>query len=127
MGASIGIADASKLAEHLDFGRRPEVGLRLRFNTRINELEGPHAGTGELSMGASIGIADASKLAEHLNFERHPEVGFVGLREARERYPWAERHAREVIERGVRIDKALGNELLRRMIASVIKDIRCYG
>ena len=112
------------LRDHLERLER-EVGLRLRFNTRINELEGPHAGTGELSMGAAIGIADASKLAEHLDFERHPEVGFVRLEEARKRYPWAERHAREVLEQGVRIDKTLGTKLLERVIASVIEDIRC--
>ena len=112
------------LREHLGKLER-EVGLKLRFNSKLTELEGPHAGTGELSMGSSIGIADASKLAEHLDFERHPEVGFVGLEEARKRYPWAERHAREVLEQGVRIDKTLGNELLKRVIASVIKNIRC--
>ena len=114
------------LREHL--GKlEHEVGLRLRFNTKINDLEGPHAGTGELSMGAAIGITNATKLVEHLEFERYPEVGFVGLEEARERYPWAERHAREVLERGVRIEKELGNELLERVITSVIKDIRCCG
>ena len=111
------------LRDHLKKLER-DVGLRLRLNTRMNELEGPHAGTGELSMGASIGIAEASKLAEHLDFGRHPEVGFVGLREARQRYPWAERHARELLERGVRIDEALGARLLELSIASVVEDIQ---
>jgi 2-amino-5-formylamino-6-ribosylaminopyrimidin-4(3H)-one 5'-monophosphate deformylase len=101
-----------------------EIGIRVIFNNSVVELEGPHAATGELSMGAVIGITDESRLAEHIDFRQHPEVGFVGLKAARKRYPWAEQHAREVSQRGVRIDKSLGAELLERAITSVINDIR---
>jgi 2-amino-5-formylamino-6-ribosylaminopyrimidin-4(3H)-one 5'-monophosphate deformylase len=95
----------------------------LTFNNRVVQLEGPHAGTGEVSIGAAIGIADPSKLAEHVDFERHPEVGFVGLQAARKRYPWAERHAKQVREQGVRVDGSLGKKLIERAISSVVDDV----
>jgi 2-amino-5-formylamino-6-ribosylaminopyrimidin-4(3H)-one 5'-monophosphate deformylase len=108
-------------------GRLPslesELGLCLVFNNTIIDLEGPHAGTEELSMGAAIGIADESKVAEHGDFSRYPEVGFVGLRDARERYEWAERHAREVEARGVHVDTRLGRELLEKAVEGAVKDI----
>ena len=109
------------LREHLGKIER-EMDLKLIFNSKITEIEGPHAGTGELSMGTAIGITDASKLPEHANFKLHPEVGFFGFREVRGRYPWAERHAKEVSERGVRVDEALGSRLLGQAIESVMED-----
>lgn len=110
------------LRKELD-GVRGELGMEVRFNGTITEIEGPHAGTGELSIGAAMGITDESKLEEHSDFERYPEVGFVGLEEARERYPWAEEHAREVLKRGVRVDKRFGVRLLGRAISDVVNDI----
>ncbi len=101
-----------------------ELGMPIVFNNTLIELEGPHAATGELSMGAAIGIADASKIAEHADFERYPEVGFVGLKEARRRYAWAEQQAREVVKVGLRIDKFLGEKLLECTIIDVMNDIR---
>ncbi|MCS7131408.1 MAG: 2-amino-5-formylamino-6-ribosylaminopyrimidin-4(3H)-one 5'-monophosphate deformylase [Hadesarchaea archaeon] len=101
-----------------------ELGMRLLFNNTIVELEGPHAATGELSMGAAIGIVDTSRLAEHVDFHHHPEVGFVGLWAARRRYSWAEQHAKEVLERGVRVDLFLGEKLLECAIVDVVNNIR---
>jgi 2-amino-5-formylamino-6-ribosylaminopyrimidin-4(3H)-one 5'-monophosphate deformylase len=95
----------------------------LTFNNRVVQLEGPHAGTGEVSIGAAIGIADPSKLAEHIDFERHPEVGFVGLKAARKRYSWAEKHAKQVSEQGVRVDYLLGGKLLQLAILDVMEDV----
>jgi 2-amino-5-formylamino-6-ribosylaminopyrimidin-4(3H)-one 5'-monophosphate deformylase len=100
------------------------LGMRLIFNNTIINLEGPHAATEELSIGAAIGIANESKLAEHVDFSRYPEVGFVGLREARRRYEWAERQAREVEAGGVRADRELGRRLLERAILSVMGDVK---
>lgn len=111
------------LREHIQ-GLEDETGIRLVFNSTTVELEGPHATSGELSMAAVIGLADRSKLDEHVDFDRHPEVGFVGLKEARERYPWAEEHAREVEREGVRIDESLGEKLLACAIADAVNDIR---
>lgn len=111
------------LEKHLqELGKK--IGLRLVFNSKIVELEGPHAATGELSIGAAIGIADLSRLAEHADFKRHPEVGFVGLKEARKRYAWAEQHAKQVSEHGVHIDESLGKKLIERAISDVVDDVR---
>lgn len=101
-----------------------ELGVRLVFNNTIIDLEGPHAATEELSMGAAIGIADESRVAEHTDFSRYPEVGFVGLLEARKRYEWAERQAREVEVGGVRADSELGRRLLERAVMSVVNDVK---
>lgn len=101
-----------------------ELGMRLHFNNTLIDLEGPHAGTGELSMGAAIGIADESKLAEHSDFSKHPEVAFIGLKGVREKYPWAEEQAREVEKLGLRIDRYLGEKLLECAIMDVVNDVR---
>lgn len=111
------------LREHID-GLERETGIRLVFNNSTVELEGPHAASGELSMAAVIGIADRSRLGEHVDFDRYPEVGFVGLKEARRHYPWAEEHAREVEVEGVRIDEFLGEKLLACAVADVTNDVR---
>jgi len=110
------------LREHLQ-ELEEKVGLRLIFNNKVVELEGPHAATGEVSIGAAMGIADSSRLAEHTDFKRHPEVGFVGLKSARKRYTWAEQHAKQVSEQGVRVDYLLGGKLLQLAILDVIEDV----
>jgi 2-amino-5-formylamino-6-ribosylaminopyrimidin-4(3H)-one 5'-monophosphate deformylase len=100
-----------------------EVEIKLVFNDVLLKLEGPHAGTPEVSMGAAVGIADLSKLKEHSDFERYPEVGFVGMKEARRKYPWAEKQAREVIEHGVQANAELGRRLLKKAITDVRRDV----
>lgn len=100
-----------------------DLGIRLIFNNTLVDIEGPHAATGELSAGAAIGIVDLSKIHEHSDFERFPEVGFVGMKEVRERYDWAERSAREVERDGIRVDKSLGEKILWRAITDVIDDV----
>jgi 2-amino-5-formylamino-6-ribosylaminopyrimidin-4(3H)-one 5'-monophosphate deformylase len=111
------------LREHL-MELEEKVGIRLIFNNKVVELEGPHAGTGEVSIGAVMGIADTSRLADHTDFERHPEVGFVGLKSARKQYDWAEQHARHVTEKGVHIDYLLGGKLLQLAVLDVADAVR---
>ncbi len=99
------------------------LGMRLSFCTLLVDLEGPHAGRGEVSAAAAVGLADPSRLGEHVDPEKHPEVGFVGLREARRRYEWAERHAREVLKEGVRVDLRLGRRLVERAVEEAVREI----
>ncbi|KXA94909.1 hypothetical protein AKJ65_03060 [candidate division MSBL1 archaeon SCGC-AAA259E19] len=101
-----------------------ETEMELRMDSTICNLEGPHAGTGELSVGAVLGITDESRIEEHGEVERYPEVGFAGLEETREKYEWAEEHAQEIIEEGVEIDRSLGRDLLRKSIASAAEKVR---
>ncbi|KXA89259.1 hypothetical protein AKJ57_05580 [candidate division MSBL1 archaeon SCGC-AAA259A05] len=101
-----------------------ETKVELGMDSTICNLEGPHAGTGELSIGAVLGITDESRIEEHGEVDRYPEVGFVGFEEAREKYEWAEEHAREIIEEGVEIDRSLGRDLLRKSIASAAEKVR---
>lgn len=112
-----------ELEKHLD-EIREEVGIGLRMDSKICQIEGPHAGTGEVSIGAVIGITDESKIKEHNNLDNHPEIGFWKFEEAREKYSWAEEHAKKVIEEGVEIDRTLGRKLLRKAIDSAVRNVR---
>ncbi|HMK53665.1 MAG TPA: 2-amino-5-formylamino-6-ribosylaminopyrimidin-4(3H)-one 5'-monophosphate deformylase [Methanobacteriaceae archaeon] len=100
-----------------------ELDLKIIFNSKIVEIEGPHAGTGELSMGAFLGITDESRLEEHCQFDKCPEVGMVGLSEARKASQGINKGALEVESEGVMVDRDLGHELLETAIESILKDI----
>jgi len=100
-----------------------ELEIKILFNNKIVEIEGPHAGTGELSIGSVLNIVDESKLEEHCNFKNHPEVGMVGFKEARSIDKGINKGAVSVENEGVCIDIELGNELLETAISDVIKDI----
>ena len=101
-----------------------ELKLKIRFNNKIVEMEGPHAGTGEMSIGAKLGITDISRLEEHCKFEKYPEVGMIGLKEARNANKGIDDNARKLQEEGIRIDKRLGEYLLKTAIAEVVNDIK---
>lgn len=100
-----------------------ELNLEIVFNNKIVEIEGPHAGTGELSMGSILGIVDESKLDEHCNFENYPEVGMVGFKEARNIDKGIDMGAKTIETEGVCIDIDLGKKLLETAIEDIIKDI----
>ncbi len=53
------------------------------MDSTICNIEGPHAGTGEISVGAVIGIADESKMEEHQDVEKSPAVGFADSKSPR--------------------------------------------
>jgi len=103
---------------------RNKTGLKIVFNNKIVEIEGPHAGTGEISIGALLGFLDVTKLEEHVMFDKFPEVGMVGLKEAREADEEIDRGAREVEELGVFVDMNLGESLLETAIVDVINDVK---
>lgn len=101
-----------------------ELGIKIIFNNEIVEIEGPHAGTGELSIGSILGILDESKLLEHCNFQKYPEVGMVGFGEARTIDEGINQGAECVEKKGVCIDENYGNELLETAIKDIINVIR---
>ncbi|MGO9386743.1 MAG: 2-amino-5-formylamino-6-ribosylaminopyrimidin-4(3H)-one 5'-monophosphate deformylase [Methanobacterium sp.] len=100
-----------------------ELNLEIVFNNKIVEIEGAHAGTGELSIGAMLGIVDADRLNEHCNFEEYPEVGMVGLKEAREASEGINRDAQEMESTGACVDLEQGEYLLEIAIEDIIGDI----
>ncbi len=101
-----------------------KIELKIIFNNKIVEIEGPHGGTGELSMGSILKIVDESRLPEHCDFKKYPEVGMVGFKEARNMDEGINEGAKTVEEEGVCIDLELGNELLEIAINDIIKDIK---
>lgn len=101
-----------------------ELGLQVVFNNKIVEIEGPHAGTGELSMGAVLGIIDESRLDEHCKFDNYPEVGMVGLHEARKASAGIDEGACKVEEEGICVDIKLGRTLLETALEDIIKDVK---
>jgi len=101
-----------------------KTGLKIVLNNKIVEIEGPHAGTGEISIGALLGFLDVSKLEEHVMFDKFPEVGMVGLKEARKSDEGIDRGAREVEDLGVCVDMNLGESMLETAIIDVINDVK---
>ena len=101
-----------------------EVGLKIVFNNSIVEIEGPHAGTGELSMGMVLGMVDESRLNEHCHFEKYPEVGMVGLQEARQQSEGIDDGACQVENEGVVVDLELGKTLLEKAIRNIVEDVQ---
>ncbi len=112
-------SDLKKLEKELD--------VKIKMNSKIVELEGAHAGTGELSVGYVIGIAcrNEKNIKEHSNFEKYPEVGFVGLKEA-----WRNKKIKKLAERtlknGIKIDEDFGRKIIDEALRSIIKDIKNF-
>lgn len=101
-----------------------ELGVEIIFNNKIVEIEGPHAGGGELSIASVLGIVDDSKIKEHCNFKMYPEVGMVGFMEARMIDEEIDKGAKVVESEGVFVDTKLGHSLLEAAIDDIIKDVR---
>jgi len=100
-----------------------ELGMRLIFCDSLLALEGPHAWSGEVSAGLWLGFANQAELSKQKDFSRFPEVGFVGLREARRKYHWVERMAREVESEELRASKLLGRVIIECTIRDAIQRI----
>ena len=101
-----------------------ETGIEIKLNNRIVEIEGPHAGSGELSIGLILGITDPKRIQECENIEKYPEIGMIGLNEARERDKKIDEGARQLENEGVNADPILGRSLLEEALKDIIKDIR---
>ena len=100
-----------------------KMDIDIIFNNRIVEIEGPHAGTGEISMGSILGIVDESKISKHCDFQKFPEVGMVGFKKARNIDEGINQGANTLLNEGVCIDDNLGNTILENAIMSIIDDI----
>lgn len=101
-----------------------ELELKIIFNNKIVEIEGPHGGTGELSIGSILKIVDESKLPEQCDFKKYPEVGMVGFEEARSIDEGINEGAIAVETKGVCIDIELGKSLINTALNDIIHDIK---
>ncbi|WP_269899644.1 2-amino-5-formylamino-6-ribosylaminopyrimidin-4(3H)-one 5'-monophosphate deformylase [Methanothermobacter thermautotrophicus] len=112
----------NKLEDCMD-NLKEELGLEIAWNNRIVEIEGPHAGSGELSAGLILGIADLRRLDE-CRPELYPEIGMIGLKEAREANREIDKAARICEREGVNPDPVLGQRILDDAVESVISDVK---
>ncbi|MEW6010881.1 MAG: 2-amino-5-formylamino-6-ribosylaminopyrimidin-4(3H)-one 5'-monophosphate deformylase [Euryarchaeota archaeon] len=101
-----------------------ELDLEIVFNNRMVEIEGPHAGSGELSVGTILGITSTSKLKDSFNLDDYPEVGMCGFKKARQEDEGIDEGAREVEKEGIYVDPILGQSLLDKAIKDIIKDVK---
>ncbi|MDO5849163.1 MAG: 2-amino-5-formylamino-6-ribosylaminopyrimidin-4(3H)-one 5'-monophosphate deformylase [Methanobrevibacter sp.] len=99
-----------------------ETGLIIILNNKMIDSEGPHGGSGELSMAKVLGIINENEVENQTNLEKYEEVGLYGFNEARKNDPNIEAGAMDVKENGVYVDEVYGKQLLELAINSVIFD-----
>ena len=97
--------------------------LSIVFNNKVISSEGPHGGSGELSMAKVLGIVDESEIENQSNVNEYEEVGLHGFIQARKDDPNIEEGAKDIEENGVYIDEEYGNRLFNLAINSVIFDV----
>ena len=97
--------------------------LAIIFNNKVISSEGPHGGSGELSMAKVLGIVNEEELENQADVNRYEEVGLHGFKQARRDDPKIEEGARDVEENGVYIDEEYGERLFNLAINSVILDV----
>ena len=100
-----------------------QTDLLITLNSKIIESEGPHGGSGELSMGKVLGIIDESQVENQTDLSKYGEVGLFMFTQARLNDSNIEEGAMDVQENGVYVDEVYGNELLKLAINSVLLDI----
>ena len=100
-----------------------QTDLLITLNSKIIESEGPHGGSGELSMGKVLGILDESQVENQTNLSEYGEVGLSMFTQARLNDPNIEEGAMDIQENGVYVDEVYGNELLKLAINSVLLDV----
>lgn len=97
--------------------------LAITFNNKVISSEGPHGGSGELSMAKVLGIIDDNEVENQADVNKYEEVGLHGFKKARENDPNIEQGALDVEENGVYVDEDYGQRLFNLAINSVIFDI----
>lgn len=100
-----------------------ETEMAVVFNNKVISSEGPHGGSGELSMAKVLGIINEDELKNQANVDEYEEVGLHGFKQARQDDPNIEEGARDVEENGVYIDEEYGERLFTLAINSVLFDI----
>lgn len=100
-----------------------QTGLSITFNNKVISSEGPHGGSGELSMAKVLGIVNDEEVVNQADVTKYEEVGLHGFKQAREDDPNIEEGAIDVEENGVYVDEDYGNRLFSLAINSVIFDV----
>ena len=100
-----------------------KTNLTIIFNNKIISTEGPHGGSGELSMAKVLGIINEAEIENQTDLSKYEEVGLYGFKQARENDPNIEEGARDVEENGVYVDEVYGKQLFDLAINSVVFDI----
>ena len=93
------------------------------FNNKVISSEGPHGGSGELSMAKVLGIVNEEELKNQADVNKYEEIGLYGFKQARHDDPNIEAGARDVEENGVYIDEEYGKRLFDLAISSVLLDV----
>ncbi len=97
--------------------------MAIVFNNKVISSEGPHGGSGELSMAKVLGIVNEDELDNQANVDEYEEVGLHGFSQARKDDPNIDEGARDVEENGVYIDEEYGERLFNLSINTVILDV----
>ncbi len=97
--------------------------LIIVFNNKVISTEGPHAGSGELSMAKVLGILDENELENQADVDKYVEVGLHGFKQARINDPNIDEGAVDVEENGVYVDEEYGHQLFNLAIDAVIFDV----
>jgi 2-amino-5-formylamino-6-ribosylaminopyrimidin-4(3H)-one 5'-monophosphate deformylase len=103
-----------------------DTDLIIQLNNKIIEVEGPHGGSGEISMAKVLGILDENEVKNQTNLEIYGEVGLSKFTDARAKDPGIEKGAIEIEEEGVYVDLDYGKQLFNLAINSVLLDIEKF-
>lgn len=102
---------------------KKKTNLAIILNNKVITSEGPHAGSGELSMAKVLGILNEAEVVNQANVNEYEEVGLYGFKKARENDSNIDEGARDVEENGVYVDEIYGKRLFSLSINSVLFDI----
>ena len=97
--------------------------LAIVFNNKVISSEGPHGGSGELSMAKVLGIINENEIENQANVNEYEEIGLYEFKKARENDPNIEEGARDIEENGVYVDEDYGKRLFNLAINSVLLDV----
>ena len=97
--------------------------LAIIFNNKVISTEGPHGGSGELSMAKVLGILNENEVENQADVEKYEEVGLYGFKQARKNDQDIDDGAIDVKENGVYVDLEYGQQLFNLAVDSVLLDI----